>query len=112
MVDSEGNTMWQSNTAMLEDIDAADRRPRLAIGDTVGTRVGTFDPDFPDIELNGWIGTIIKRDDTIATARCLVRWDERTVRQMSPDCREWCDMEDAAIDEMWLFEDDLDAVTV
>ena len=32
--------------------------PRFAVGDRVRVKQGTADPDFPDILLGGWAGTI------------------------------------------------------
>jgi hypothetical protein len=109
--------MWQNNTALLEDentalledIDVADWRPSLAVGDAVGVRAGTADPDFPDRQLDGWTGVLIALDKTIAPMRCLVQWDRTTLDGMSADYRVRCEMEDFALEQMWLSEDDLDA---
>jgi len=104
--------MWQADTAILEDFSATGQRPPLAIGDAVFARAGTPDPDFPDILLDGWIGEIVELDATVTPVRYLVQWDERTLGRMAPDCRDRCEMEDFVLDQMWLLEDDLDALTV
>ncbi len=99
--------MWQDDAVMLEDVDVADWRPSLAVGDAVCARAGTSDPDFPDRQLDGWSGMIVEIDETVAPAQYLVQWDRNTVSGMSPDCRSRCETEDFVFDQMWLLEDDL-----
>lgn len=100
--------MWQVNAAILEDVDATHPSPLFTIGDMVRARAGTPDPDFPDQQLDGWIGAILERDETVTPIQYLVWWDEGTVSRMATDCRDRCEMEDYVLDQMWLLEDDLD----
>jgi hypothetical protein len=104
--------MWQGGTATVEEIGTANQRPPLAVGDIVCARAGTWDPDFPDCRLDGWMGEIVEVDETVAPARYLVQWNQRTLGRMSPDCRDRCEMEDFVLDRMWLFDDDLDVLPV
>jgi hypothetical protein len=103
--------MWQADTAMLKDVGAADWRPSLAVGDAVRVRAGTSDPDFPDRPLDGWIGKIVERNEKAVPTQCRVQWDESTLDAMSAGDRKRCEREDFVLDQMWLFEDDLDVLT-
>ena len=75
--------MWQDDTAMLEDIGAADGRPLLTVGDAVCVRPGTPDPDFPGRRLDGWSGSIIEQNNTVSPAQYLVQWDKNTVSRIT-----------------------------
>ena len=102
--------MWQSDTAMLEDVVAEEWRPLPTVGDIVCVRPGTSDPDFPARQLDGWIGKIVDRDETVAPVQCLVQWNDSTIDRMSSDERSLCEWEDFAIDQMWLLEEELDVL--
>ena len=101
-----------NGNATLLDAGAANECLFLAIGDMVCVKPGTLDPDFSGWPLDGWVGEIVELDATSTPRHYLVRWNEDTVARMPPDCRDWCEREDVALDQMWLFDVDLDPLAV
>lgn len=82
--------------------------PRYQIGDQVTVRRGTLDPDFPDIPLGGWTGTIGELGDTSPEQHYLVVWNDYTLANMHPVFRQRCLRDDLEIESMWLRESDLE----
>ncbi len=81
-------------------------RTTFMVGTRVRVRAGIPDPDYPDLPIGGWSGTIIE----IAggqRAAYLVQWCCETLRQMHPVYHARCVRDDLAFDEMWLALDDL-----
>jgi len=102
--------MRRHKIKVLDGGGVRDWRPPLAVGDAVCVRAGTPDPDFPGKRLDDWTGVIAARNEAVAPTRCLIQWDENTVDGMSDEYRVRCAMEDLALDQMWLSEDDLYAL--
>jgi hypothetical protein len=84
--------------------------PAFAVGDVVAARPGTCDPDFPGISLNGWTGHVVRVDRARSQTHYLVQWDQDTLEDLAWPCRDWCEREDRAFDQMWLLDDDLEGV--
>lgn len=81
-------------------------RAALVLGARVRVGAGIADPDYPDLPIGGWSGTIIE----IAAgqrAAYLVRWTCETLQQMHPVYRARCVRDDLVADQMWLGLDDL-----
>ena len=57
---------------------------RFQPGDKVRVRYGVRDPDFPDIPLGGWAGTVKEVHQAEGEATLLVAWDRATLRGMHP----------------------------
>ncbi|HBO46445.1 MAG TPA: hypothetical protein DD670_21460 [Planctomycetaceae bacterium] len=93
----------------LSDAETVNRRRLFSVGDVVRVKTGVSDPDFPNNDLDGWVGKIVERIETPATVQYLVQWSERTLSRFSSEFRESCEIDDFAIDLMWLLEEDLDA---
>ncbi len=78
--------------------------PRFSIGDKVRVKHGVIDPDFPDIPLGGWSGTV----KAVEQADCEIKWDKRTLRGIHPVYRKRCERDDFDPGTMWLGVEDLD----
>lgn len=90
------------------DRGAADRRPSFCTGERVAVRCGTADPDFPDMRLDGWTGTIVDVDRQTFPILYLVQWSQGALGSLPPDYRDRCESEDMLFDRMWLLGDDLE----
>ncbi len=68
-------------------------------------------PDFPDIPLGGWVGTVQEIDQQIEPISYLVKWNQHTLDQINPVYRKRCERDDLELETMWLDEDDLEVGT-
>jgi len=84
---------------------------RFFAGCRVRVRPGTQDPNFPDIPLGGWSGTVREVDLKSRPALYLVAWDERTLEAMHPVFRVRCEREGLDEESMWLADNDLELDT-
>jgi hypothetical protein len=84
---------------------------RFATGAQVRVKPGTTDPDFPDIPLGGWAGTIQDLDQRSAPPTYLIEWNRRTLDHMHPVYRKRCERDGLELESMWLGEDDIEADT-
>ena len=82
---------------------------RFAAGAQVRVKPGTTDPDFPDIPLGGWAGTIRDVDQRAAPPTYLIEWDRHTLDHMHPVYRKRCERDGLELESMWLGEDDIEA---
>ncbi len=83
------------------------RRP-FSVGSRVRVRNGTKDPDFPDIPLGGWTGTVLEAANADEGQTYLVEWDETSLRQMHPVYRRRCERDGLEVENAWVSEADLD----
>jgi hypothetical protein len=81
-------------------------RSRLPVGTNVHVRFGVADPDYPDLSIDGWEGTVAQIDGD-STAPCLVHWNRSTLENTSPTSHVRSVHDDLVVEEMWLAEDDL-----
>jgi hypothetical protein len=82
--------------------------PRFQPGAKVRVRSGITVPEFQDIPLGGWTGSIsgiMQSEDEITYE---IEWDERTLDGMHPVYRKRCARDDCEVEIMWLGEEDLD----
>jgi hypothetical protein len=84
---------------------------RFAAGAQVRVKPGTTDPDFPDIPLGGWAGTISEVDQRSAPPTYLIAWDRHTLDHMHPVYRKRCERDGLELESMWLGEDDIEPDT-
>ncbi len=82
--------------------------PRFGVGASVRVKAGTKDPDFEDIPLGGWVGTITELDPSPPRAQYLIAWDQATLEGMHPIYCKRCERDDLDPSSMWLPEDDLE----
>jgi hypothetical protein len=81
---------------------------RFAKGAQVRVKPGRTDPDFPDIPLGGWAGTIRDVDQRAATLIYLIEWNQYTLDHMHPVYRKRCERDGLELESMWLGEDDIE----
>jgi hypothetical protein len=81
---------------------------KFAVGNAVRVRSGVTDPDFPDIPLGGWAGTITEVEDGNPPVY-FIRWSQDTLKNMHPVYRKRSERDGLAFEDMWLGEDDLEA---
>jgi hypothetical protein len=75
---------------------------RFATGAMVRVKPGTTDPDFPDIPLGGWAGTIRDVDQRSAPPIYLIEWNQYTLDHMHPIYRKRCERDGLELESMWL----------
>ena len=82
--------------------------PRFKVGDKVRVKHGVIDPDFPDIPLGGWSGTVKEIDKQRSRSTVRVDWDKRTLESMHPIYKKRCERDGLELESMWLGEEDLE----
>jgi calcium binding protein len=85
------------------------RFPRFQPGDRVRVKYGVADPDFPDIPLGGWAGTIEMTEQVDDQITYEIEWDRRTLDGMHPVYKNRCERDGLDLETMWLGEEDLEA---
>jgi hypothetical protein len=80
------------------------------IGDAVRVKSGVTDPDFPDVPLGGWSGTVADSQKG-KPPTYLVRLDDRTLKNIHPVYAKRCERDGLEADRIWLAEDDLEPDT-
>ena len=81
--------------------------PRFEPGAKVRVQRGVTDPDFPDIPLGGWSGTIREVHRAKSEVTYLIAWDQRTLRGIHPIYRKRCERDGLEFETMWLEETDI-----
>jgi hypothetical protein len=74
-------------------------------GANVRVKYGVIDPDFLDIPLDGWTGTVTEVDHTNAQITYEITWDKKTLSGMHPVYRKRCERDGLALETMWLGEE-------
>ena len=82
--------------------------PRFAVEDRVRVKYGVPDPDFPDIPLGGWAGTITEVSHDAKSHLYLIEWNQFTLDHMPPIFRKWCERDGVYQHRCWLGEEDLE----
>ena len=75
---------------------------KFASGTPVSVKSGTTDPDFSDIPLGGWAGTIREVDQRAHLPSYLIEWNQKTLDQMHPVYRKRCERDGLEFEIMWL----------
>lgn len=78
------------------------------LGERVRVKHGVRDPDFPDVPLGGWAGTIKEANHAKGENTYLVEWSRATLGGMHPVYRKRCERDGLELETMWLGEDDLE----
>ncbi len=77
----------------------------FVVGDQVRVRHGTVDPDYPDLPLGGWAGTIVKIDEG---GLCHIKVNQATLDHIHPIYRKRCKRDDFHIEILDMHQEDLD----
>ena len=82
--------------------------PRFEPGVKVRVRQGVRDPDFPDIPLGGWAGTVKEVERAKGETTYLIAWDRATLDGMHPVYKKRCERDGLGLESMWLGDEDLE----
>ena len=82
--------------------------PRFQVGDKVRVKSGVIDPDFPDIPLGGWTGTVTEVEQADDQITYEIKWNKRTLNGMHPVYRKRCERDGLEMESMWLGEEDIE----
>jgi hypothetical protein len=83
--------------------------PRFKVGDKVRVKHGVRDPDFPDIPLGGWTGTVKEVGQNRGETTYLIGWNRATIRGMHPVYEKRCERDGLELETMWLGDGDLES---
>jgi len=83
---------------------------KFTIGQEIRVKPGVKDPDYPDMPLGGWTGTVDQLDPE-GHGTCRIRWDRRTLDSIDPVYKKRCERDGLDYDVMWLSEDCLEPAT-
>lgn len=83
--------------------------PQYAVGDRVRVRRGVTDPDFPDLPIGGWAGTIVEVQTREFPPTYLIRWSGATLDAVHPVHRKRSERDGFEIGEMWLEANELES---
>src|ERR1019366_10014001 len=81
---------------------------RFEPGSKVRVKPGVRDPDFPDIPLGGWAGTVKEVDRWDDQVTYDIEWDRRTLDAMHPVYRKRCERDGLDPKSMGLDQDDIE----
>src|SRR4051794_3182228 len=82
--------------------------PRLEARAKVRVERGVGDPDFPDIPLGGWAGTVKEVHRAKGEVTYLIAWDRRTLANTHPVYRKRCERDGLVFESMWLDEGNIE----
>jgi hypothetical protein len=81
---------------------------KFAVADSVRVKSGVMDPDYPDIPLGGWRGTILQVWE-LTPPLYLIEWNGETLERIHPIYRKRCEQDGFVLEEIWLSEEELEA---
>src|SRR4051812_49203891 len=93
---------------VMTDRERSRRTPHFEPGAKVRVRSGVTVPDFEDIPLGGWTGTIEMVEQVDDQITYEIEWDRRTLDGMHPVYRKRCERDGLDLETMWLTEDDVE----
>jgi hypothetical protein len=76
----------------------------FSVGSQVRVKRGAVDPEYPDMPLGGWLGTVAE----IEEGSYLVRWNRTTLEAAHPIYRERCERDGVDFTGMWFQEEELE----
>lgn len=83
-------------------------KAKFSVGSQVVVKQGTTDPDFTDIPLGGWVGTIRKVDAKSSPPLYLIEWNKDTLDSIHPIIWKRCERDGLEFESMWLEENEID----
>jgi hypothetical protein len=78
------------------------------VGNKVRVKYGVIDPDFPDIPLGGWTGTVTEVEQKEDQITYEIKWNKRTLNGIHPVYRKRCERDALEMETMWLGEEDIE----
>src|SRR3954447_23588806 len=66
---------------------------RFRVGDKVRVKPGVGDPDYPDMPLGGWSGTVTEVVEHEGQVNCVFRLDDRTLASIHPIYEQRCEID-------------------
>lgn len=84
------------------------RPARFSVDNRLRVKYGVADPDFPDIPLGGWAGTVAEVDDNGKSYLYLIEWNQFTLDHMHPVFRKRCERDGLDEESAWLGEENLE----
>ena len=86
---------------------ARDKKPKFTTGDLVRVKPGTTDPDYPDLPMGGWSGTVVRVN------RCTpptydIKLDQTTLDRIHPVYRKRCERDGLDFQIIGMGESDLE----
>ena len=82
--------------------------PRFQVGNKVRVKYGVIVPDFPDIPLGGWTGTVTEITKHEGQINCVFKLDDRTLASIHPIYHKRCERDGLDFETMGLGEEDLE----
>src|SRR3954447_20835140 len=82
--------------------------PRFQVGDKVRVKPGAKDPDFPDMPLGGWSGTITEVIVHEGQVNCVFKLDERTLASLHPIFKRRSEIDGLDFEFMGLGQEDIE----
>ncbi len=82
--------------------------PRFRVEDKVRVKPGITDPDFPDMPLGGWAGTITEIIGHEGQINCVFKLDKRTLESLHPVYKKRCERDGLDFETMGLGEDEIE----
>ena len=77
----------------------------FAVGDHVRVRHGTVDPDYPDLPLGGWCGTITELGEE---TYCSIKLNQHTLDQIHPVYKQRSERDGLNVEELEMKQEDLE----
>jgi hypothetical protein len=75
--------------------------PRFKVGDKVRVNSGVSDPDFPDMPLGGWTGTVTEIIEHEGQINCVFNVDDRTLKSLHPIYHGRCERDGLDFEAPW-----------
>jgi Calcium binding len=82
--------------------------PRFKVGDKVRVKPGVNDPDFPDMPLGGWTGTVTEIIEHEGQINCVFKLDERTLASLHPIYKRRSEIDGLDYEFMGLGQEDIE----
>lgn len=82
--------------------------PRFRLGEQVRSIQGLRDPDYPDIPMSGWVGTVIEVDARKGSTSYAVLWSQETLASLHPVFKKRCDRDGLDYEQAYLADEDLE----
>ena len=82
--------------------------PRFEVGNKVRVKSGVSDPDFPDMPLGGWSGTVTEVEQADDQITYEIKWNKRTLNEMHPVYLKRCERDGLEMESMRLGEEDIE----